>query len=358
MLFQDVLTIRAGRNARSALSEYGLSPDRIGALAGAAGGPKWLILGALDRFLFGEWLADARQPIELLGSSIGAWRFAAACHPNDPVGAIDALERAYIGQCYSRRADRNEISGTVRRVFDRFFSDDVLEGVLTHPRYRLHVVTVRSRALTASEHRGLLSVGSALGALANAGSRRTLRWFFERVIFSRQRGTIRWADDGLGARTVALTPANGRDAVYASGNIPLMMRGVVDPGGAPPGIYRDGGITDYHLDQPIVKPSSAAPIVLMPHFDERLVPGWFDKSLPWRGPRHADNTLLIGPGPKLRERLVDGRVPDRKDFYRYAEDDAGRLAAWRQAIDAGRWMRDAFAEFAAVDDPVRFVKPL
>lgn len=358
MSFQSVLKIRGGEAARRTLSEHGLSPGRIGALAGAAGGPKWLILAALDRYLFGEWLPRSNQPIELVGSSIGAWRFAAACHPSDPLAAIDALERAYVDQRYSRNASRNEISGTVRTILDGFFDDDVLDGVLTHPRYRLHAVTVRSRALVASENRGLLTAGSVLGALSNAVSRRALGWFFERVVFSRRQGHVCWADDGLATRTVSLTVANARDAVYASGNIPLMMRGVMDPAGAPVGIYRDGGIADYHIDQPIVADNAAAPLVLMPHFDDRLVPGWFDKGLSWRGQRHAANTLMIGPGPALRERLVASRVPDRKDFYRYAGDDCARIKAWRQAIDAGRWMRDAFAEFADSDEPARFVDPL
>ncbi|GAB3671276.1 hypothetical protein [Salinisphaera aquimarina] len=335
-----------------------MSPARVGALAGAAGGPKWLILSALDRYLFGEWLPKSAQPIELIGSSIGAWRFAAACHPSDPVAAITALEDAYVAQRYSARADRNEITGTVSAILDAFFTNDALDGVLTHPRYHLHAVTVRSRGLTASEHRAVLAAGSMLGALSNAVRRRALGWFFERVVFSRSQGSIRWADDGLSTRTVALTAANARDAVYASGNIPLMMRGVVDPAGAPRGIYRDGGIVDYHMDQPIVPESSSAPLVLMPHFDARLVPGWFDKGLAWRRPRFATNTLLIGPGPALRERLVDGRVPDRKDFHRYANNDRARLAAWQDAIDAGKLMRDAFAEFAQSDNPVQYVQPL
>jgi hypothetical protein len=51
-------------------------------------------------------------------------------------------------------------------------------------------------------------------------------------------------------------------------------------------------------------------------------------------------------------------VPDRKDFYRYAGRDDARLAAWQQAIDAGKLMRDAFIEFADSADPARYVKPL
>lgn len=353
------MTIRAGAGAREVIARDGFSPALVGALAGAAGGPKWLILSALDRYLFGDWLSrGATHAIELVGSSIGAWRFAAACHPGDAPGAIARLEKAYLSQRYSERAERNEISGTIRAILDTFLTDKVLEGILSHPRFRLHVITARSRGLTRSERPGVLGAGSAFSALANAVSRDTLRWSFERVVFSRDRTRLSWAPDGMRSRSVALTRANVRDAVYASGTVPLVMRGVVDPPGAPKGMYRDGGVVDYHIDHPLLAPDSAAPLVLMPHFDERLVPGWFDKKLPWRRARYAANTLMIGPGPGLRRRLVDQRVPDRKDFHRFAGRDDDRLAAWQQAIDAGALMRDAFIAFADSSDPLRYVQPL
>jgi len=63
----------------------------------AAGGPKGLVLGPLDRFIFGDWLASSSQPVHLVGASIGAWRMATACL-NDPVQAFQRLESDYIRQ--------------------------------------------------------------------------------------------------------------------------------------------------------------------------------------------------------------------------------------------------------------------
>lgn len=34
----------------------------------------------------------------------------------------------------------------------------------------------------------------------------------------------------------------------ASGSIAVVMEGVRNIGGVPEGIYRDGGVTDYHFD--------------------------------------------------------------------------------------------------------------
>ena len=70
------LRIYAGPKARRHIEQQGLQPQDVGVVPGAAGGPKGLILGPLDRFIFGEWLAQSSQPVHLVGASIGAWRMA------------------------------------------------------------------------------------------------------------------------------------------------------------------------------------------------------------------------------------------------------------------------------------------
>jgi hypothetical protein len=76
-----------------------LQPADICTVPGAAGGPKGLILGPLDRFIFGQWLPQSCQPVHLVGASIGAWRMATACL-NHPVAAFERLEHDYIHQHY------------------------------------------------------------------------------------------------------------------------------------------------------------------------------------------------------------------------------------------------------------------
>lgn len=352
------LILKAGAAAQAALAEASLTPERVGAVAGAAGGPKWLAISAFHRALFTDWFAERAAPLPIVGSSIGAWAGAAACHPTDPGGAIDALTEAYIGQRYSMKPDAAEITATLAGILDDVLTPEVRAGLLTHPCYRLHAMTARSRWCMATDRRGLLAAGSLAAGLANAASRRWLGAFFERVVFARDGESLVYADDGIASRTVALTAANLRDAIFASGNVPLIMQAVANPAGAPPGLYRDGGLTDYHIDQPLLARDAAAPIVLMPHFDTKLVPGWLDKRLAWRAPRYADHVLLVGPGPALKERLVDARVPERRDFYRYAGDDDKREQAWRQAVDAGRFMRDAFFDLVASGRLVDHVESL
>ena len=93
------LHIYAGPKALAHMAANGLKPEHIGVIPAAAGGPKGLILGPLDRFLFGEWLPQSTQPIDLVGASIGAWRMTTACLDN-PVQGFERLSHDYIHQDY------------------------------------------------------------------------------------------------------------------------------------------------------------------------------------------------------------------------------------------------------------------
>jgi hypothetical protein len=61
-----VLCLYAGPLARQHLERHGLQVHDVTSIPAAAGGPKGLILGALDRFIFGSWLAQTTQEIHLV----------------------------------------------------------------------------------------------------------------------------------------------------------------------------------------------------------------------------------------------------------------------------------------------------
>ena len=84
------LCIYAGPAALRLIEKEGLQAADVCTIPGAAGGPKGLILGSLDRFIFGQWLAQSGERVHLVGASIGAWRMATACL-NNPVAAFAKL---------------------------------------------------------------------------------------------------------------------------------------------------------------------------------------------------------------------------------------------------------------------------
>jgi hypothetical protein len=77
-------------------------------------------------------------------------------------------------------------------------------------------------------------------------------------------------------------------------------------------------------------------LVLYPHFFDRIVPGWFDKALPWRRARGAllARTVFVAPSPEFVRTLPGGKVPDRDDFV--SMPTAERQRRWKQAIVACR----------------------
>lgn len=281
------------------------------------------------------------------------------------------------------------------------------DALLRHPRFRLHLFTSRGvHPLLRREGRLRTLAGYAGAYAANLRSRARMGDWIERVVFSDARDALPFALDDYAGRTCALGAHNVFEALVASCSIPFWLQAVHDIPGAPPGAYWDGGITDYHLhldyasalggvgervpDQagagapggerrreeassrgPEVEiPNSEAEsrrsegasigtsadaraegprLVLYPHFQPSVVPGWLDKSLRTRHGATArlDNVVLLVPDADWIARLPNAKLPDRRDFKAYGADHAGRAAVWRRAIAESERLADEFA--ACVD---------
>ncbi len=325
------LVVRAGPAALAVLRTRGLSLDDIEIVAGASGGAKWLVLGGIDRWLFGEFLQQPRnRPLHLIGSSIGSWRMACLAQ-RDPVAALARGHDGYIeGQGYSPRPSPGEVSAILSRILDDLLGPTGVEEILAHPTFRVHVLTAEGRGLAASDRRLALATSLGFSAAANLVARKTLALHFRRCVFHSSGDVTPFAHlDDLPTRHESLTRANLRNALLASGSIPLLMDGVRIPG--IPGVYWDGGVLDYHLDMDL---SDGPGLVLYPHFYDHIVPGWFDKSLPWRraGATNFTHTVLIAPSPSWVRSLPGGKIPDRRDFYDLSH--AQRITRWRAVLDA------------------------
>jgi hypothetical protein len=349
---QSPLQVLAGPDALTELRDHGLRPERVRAIIGASGGPKWLLLYGLDRVLFPWLTAGASAPVHALGSSIGTWRFACMLS-RDPVAALDRFAAAYVEQRYRRRPSPAEVSREGERILDSLLGDDGFAPHLSHSLFRLHIVTARFRHLGASE--GTLSwLGFGIAALANALHRRALAGAIERVVFDADGDPGPFAPwRSLPTRHVPLTLENVRAALMASAAIPGVMSGVRNPPGAPAGVYRDGGVADYHFGLEI---DARDGVTLYPHFYPYLVPGWFDKSMPWRRTRGLRRVIVLTASPAYVASLPNGRIPDRRDFSVMTDDE--RMRSWRSAIDMGKRLGDEFAELLAKNRIGEIAQPL
>jgi hypothetical protein len=354
MTHPRALHIYAGPRAMRHLQQEGLSAHDIQVIAGAAGGPKGLILGPLDQYLFGHWLTQSSQPVDLVGASIGAWRMATACLDH-PAQAFERLSHDYIHQHYAipegqKRPSRQQVSASFARNLEAFYGGRV-QQLLNHPRYRLHIMTSRGRHLLAQEHPLKTPLGYAGAYLSNALHRRALGWWLDRVVFSNTRH-LPFDSSDYPTQQVPLHAGNFMDALMASCSIPFALQAVPRIQDAPDGAYWDGGITDYHLHL------NYKGLVLYPHFQQTLVPGWLDKALKWRHPASAflDNVIVLAPNPEWVKTLPNGKLPDRSDFLRYGNDLDARVKVWSQAVKASHQWVDEFHDW--LQNPSDTVKPL
>jgi hypothetical protein len=313
----------------------------------------------LDQYIFGQWLPRSAQPVDLVGASIGAWRLATACL-SDTVSALERLSHDYIHQSYETPPGRR--GPTADHVSERFgqglrgFYGGRVQEVLTHPRYRLHVMTSRGIGLLAREHRWLTPLGYAGAYATNVVSRGLMDAWLERVVFSSggdQLHPLPFGTTDYRTRQVALNEANFMPAVQASCSIPFVLQAVHNIPGAPRGAYWDGGITDYHLHLDYRSPRPGPGIVLYPHFQRQVVPGWLDKALKWRHKSTPllDRMLLLAPDPEWVKTLPNAKLPDRTDFTRYATDLPARIQAWTTAARAAQQLADEFAQWLERPDP-------
>lgn len=338
------IAVYAGERARKIIHERGLREDDIAGLIGASGGPKFLVLAGLDKFIFSNWFKKRTKPLDILGSSIGAWRGAAfACE--DPVAKHELFVNAYLTQHYDKKPSAADVTAESMRIMDLYLQDNDIEYMLGRSKVRLNIISARCTGLSASDNNALLMAALVPAVIANFASRSALLKIFTRTMFYDARSDSPFRSIAGQGCQVPLTADNIRGAVLSSGSIPLVMEGISGIPGAPEGTYRDGGLTDYHP----VPAKAQGGIILYPHFTERIVPGWLDKSLSWRKPAKESlaDILLIAPSKKFIESLPYGKIPDRTDFAKFHGNDSERLRYWNEVIKKSSIMGEEFMEAAA-----------
>lgn len=349
-----LLEIYAGSRAKQHIAEHGLSPADISTIFGASGAAKWLAIYGLDRAIFEQWLTldnglDSVQAIKVYGTSVGAWKLAAACQ-SDPGLALEKLANAYIDQSYAKKAKPADVVYETERILQTFLPEAHIEQILQHPYLRYSCGAVKCRSFLGQEQSWRLAAGMAEGFCRSLG-RGGYGPMFERAVFSDPRNKpVLQEEQGVRTQHVSLGQGNLRAALRASAAIPYIMDPISQIEGAEPGLYRDGGLLDYH---PIPQRFWQEPgLVLYPHFYNYLVPNWFDKFYSSRKAKAADleNVIMLSPSAEFVAQLPDGRLPDRKDFSLYKGRNEIRQQRWREAMQASLALGEEFMSWVNSDD--------
>jgi hypothetical protein len=340
------LRIKAGKKAYEIIQDGGFNFDAVSAYFGAAVGPRWLVSSGFDLTLLTQNLLGRSRITHLVGSSAGAWRFAAWLQPQ----AADAYRKllfAYITANFTRKDTPKTILKKFTEIMNQYIEDDALPFALASKRYRLSVITARARHLIASETLALQTSALAVCYLLNLLSRGNLRHFAERVVvYSGVKPPPFCFQPQFRGKYVRLNEANFKYAVMASGAIPMAVAGVQNIFNAPRGIYRDGGLIDYHLSHQFAAQDDE--LVLFFHHQERIIPGWLDKKIKRRVPdaQTLSNVVMVFPSASFIDRLPAGKVPDRDDFKRYIDNGKQRIQNWNKAVELSAPLGEDFLELA------------
>jgi hypothetical protein len=357
-MVRDYLEYRAGQEILETIRDEGLTPKKIGVFWGPAGGPKWFVSVGFDRAMMRSgFLQTGHRKVLLVGSSAGAWRCIAMTCAN-PLEAHEKLRIAYSRNVFTRQDTPQTISDALRSNVNAFIADKDIPFILQNERFDLAFHVVRAKGLAGSDNKRSEGLGLLAAGFLNIFTPRGMDGLFERCVFHNSDRPPRFAQEGFRGSAIPLTPENVRDAALATGSLPYIIAGVKDISGGPPGIYRDGGLIDYQLNQDYKSPDGT--LTLFFHHQERIVPGWLDKPLTWRRPPTGalDRVLQVFPSEAFVELLPGGRIPDRTDFTTFVDDPQERIRRWDEASELSERLGEQFLEDTASGRIRRLVQPM
>ncbi|MDO9515281.1 MAG: hypothetical protein Q7J01_04170, partial [Syntrophales bacterium] len=334
----------AGKSVHESIRAGEFDFDNVTTYVGAAPGPRWLVASGFDLSLLKSGVLGNKRPAVLAGSSAGALRFAAWMQPA-PEKSYEKLIEAYIAMHFTKKDTPETIRQALHDLIDSYIDDDALPFALANRKYRLAIITARSKHLAASNIKWLQMLALGTGFVCNALNRRMIHRFFQRVVFHNSPILPYFClNHDFKGQAIPLNEANFKHALLASSAVPLAAAGVRDIYGAPSGMYRDGGLMDYELNQKYSGGKGA--VTLLFNHQQRLTPTWFDKSFSSRQPpgEYLENLLMVYPSSDFIRKLPYAKVPERGDFRKYADNPAKRMANWRKVVEVSKHLGEEFLE--------------
>lgn len=329
------IKIQAGKKAIQHIRKNGgLAPQDISVIPAAAGGPKWIILHALDKYLMQNWFGDRVKPLHLVGASAGAWRM--LCHTlPKPVEALDRFLKAYVEQSYPTWPTPHEVSQKLNHILAQILGADGYGQLLRESTRKLYVISSLTELMGTKEIQRKLKFSGIV--LKNTFSRKSIRNNMTRVVFTNSSDHDILVEDHFATQYITFSPSNIQSALRSTGTIPFLMEPVSDIASLD-GLLWDGALVDYHIGLDY----NTDGLILYPHFADLIIEGWFDKFLPWRkfSGKVLDRMIMISPTSEFISRLPDAKIPDRKDFETYMENDSDRISNWYQAAAMGNEMAE------------------
>ncbi len=330
--------IKAGPAAIEKIKKTGLQPEDISVMPAAAGGPKWIVLHAFDKYLMTNWFHDRKTPLHLVGASAGAWRMLCYCL-QDPAKAIDRFLQSYVEQSYKEWPTPDEVVKELESIVAYTLGENGIEHLLNDSFKKLYVISTQTKfpEKKGSKYR----FPFAKIALKNLFSRSLIQNDVNRLVFTNTSSTQIIKEDSFKTIRMPFNKQNVKNALRSTGTIPMLMNPVNNIAGID-GLIWDGALVDYHIGLNY----NTDKLVFYPHFASNIIEGWFDKFVKWRkfnGPV-LDKMILVSPSDSYIKSLPDSKIPDRKDFETHFDNEEVRMKHWYEVARRGEEMVNEFDE--------------
>lgn len=348
----QTFNIKAGSIALEHIQKKGLSPDDISVIPAAAGGPKWIALYAFDKYLLANWFHNRTSPLHLVGASAGAWRM--ACYSlKDADSAMDRFLKNYVEQRYTVMPSPEEVTQELESIIANVLGENGTTDLLEERMMKLYIIS----ALTKFKGRASGNYKNSFIWLIikNTISRRLIESDMERIVFTNAANHEFIQQDNFPTTHINFTETNMIPALRSTGSIPLMTTPVTSIS-QKPGLIWDGALVDYHIGLDYHTDG----LVFYPHFAPNITEGWFDKFIPWRKFKGSvlDKMILVYPSQKFVQTLPDSKIPDRKDFETYMNDNDKRIRNWYEVAERGKEMAAEFDEYWKAGKLGEVVEPM
>ncbi|MEN6422958.1 MAG: hypothetical protein ABFD76_13530 [Smithella sp.] len=176
------IRIKAGTKIYQIIKDGGFNFDSVSTYFGPAVGPRWLVASGFDLTLLSEGFLGRLKPVQLVGSSAGAFRFAAWIQP-EAIKSYHKLMNAYIEMKYTKQDTPETLLEKITGIVNEYLEDDALPFALANKKYRLVIITARARGLVAFQNAAIQKLGLATCFVLNYFSRNNIHKFAERVVF-------------------------------------------------------------------------------------------------------------------------------------------------------------------------------
>ena len=341
---KNLIRFKAGPGILNLIRDEGLNPERVRVFTAPAGGPKWFVSVGFDKAIIKTRFFDKSSftRILLTGASAGAWRcLAMAC--KNPLSAYEKLRIAYSRNIFTAQDTPLTLSKKLRGNVDSFINDEDIKHILNHPKFDLAIHVVRSKNLAASGNVHVEGLALILCAILNMFDSKYLNSFYDKTVFYTGRHKPSFVESWFGDSIFKMTAQNIKEIALATGSLPYFIKGVSEISGALGGVYRDGGLINYQLNEDY-QPGEG--LTLFFHYQERISPGWFDKKLSWKktSQKALNRVLQIFPSEKFVKMLPGGKIPDRKDFATFVDKPAERIGRWDRVCEASELLAEDFME--------------